>query len=82
MLIICELIILKMDDKRRGEITRIDIENGVGTIIDENCQDIDFQLDETSSQIALNMKVVFEIDLGNSGLVAVKVVPEKIEIPI
>jgi hypothetical protein len=71
-----------MDDKRRGEITRIDIENGVGTIIDENCQDIDFQLDETSSQIALNMKVVFEIDLGNSGLVAVKVVPEKIEIPI
>jgi len=82
LLIICELIILKMDDKRRGEITRIDIENGVGTIIDENCQDIDFQLDETSSQIALNMKVVFEIDLGNSGLVAVKVVPEKIEIPI
>jgi len=82
LLIICGLIILEMDDRRRGEIIHIDVENGVGTIIDENCQDIQFQLDETSGQIALNMKVIFEIDLGNSGLVAVKVVPEKIEISI
>jgi len=70
-----------MGDKRRGEIVEIDFENGLGTIIDENGQDIQFQLDEISDRINLNAKVFFEIDLGLSGLIAVKVAYEKVEIP-
>jgi len=70
-----------MGDKRKGEIVEIDFENGLGIIIDENGQDIQFQLDEISDQVNLNAKVFFEIDLGQSGLVAVKVEYEKVEIP-
>lgn len=71
-----------MDDKRRGEIIHIDFEYGLGTIIDENGQDIQFLLDEVSDQINLNAKVVFEIDLSDQGLVAVKVELEKIEVSV
>lgn len=71
-----------MDDKRRGEIIHIDFEHGLGTIIDENGQDIQFLLDEVSDQINLNAKVVFEIDLSDQGLVAVKVELEKIEVSV
>ncbi|KIA96855.1 hypothetical protein OC25_00055 [Pedobacter kyungheensis] len=70
-----------MGDKRRGEIVEIDFENGLGTIIDENGQDIQFQLDEISGQVNLNAKVFFDIDLGLSGLVAVKVEYENIKVP-
>ncbi|SDD84918.1 hypothetical protein [Pedobacter soli] len=70
-----------MGDKRRGEIVEIDFENGLGTIIDENGQDIQFQLDEIPGQVNLNAKVFFDIDLGLSGLVAVKVEYENIKVP-
>lgn len=70
-----------MGDKRKGEIVEIDFENGLGTIIDENGQDIQFQLDEISGQVKLNAEVFFEIDLGQSGLIAVKVEYEKAEVP-
>lgn len=71
-----------MGDKRRGEIICIDFEEGLGTIIDENHQDIQFLLDEVSDPINLNVKVLFEIDLTEKGLVAVKVELEKIVVPV
>lgn len=71
-----------MGDKRRGEIICIDFEEGLGTIIDENHQDIQFLLDEVSDPINLSVKVLFEIDLTEKGLVAVKVELEKIVVPV
>ncbi|ARS39281.1 hypothetical protein CA265_06180 [Sphingobacteriaceae bacterium GW460-11-11-14-LB5] len=62
-----------MGDMRKGEVTQIDFEYGHGIIIDENGQDIHFQLDNVSGQININSKVIFEIELGEHGLAAVKV---------
>ncbi|MGM9478401.1 hypothetical protein ACS5PU_18390 [Pedobacter sp. GSP4] len=71
-----------MGDKRRGEVIHIDYESGLGTIIDENCQDIHFQLDDVSNQIKIKSKVIFEIELGQQGLAAVKVALENIEVNV
>lgn len=58
---------------RKGDVIQIDFENGQGIIVDENEQDIHFQLDNVSDQITLNSKIVFEIELQARGLVAVNV---------
>jgi cold shock protein len=58
---------------RKGDVIQIDYENGQGIIVDENEQDIHFQLDNVSDQITLNSKIVFEIELQAHGLVAVNV---------
>ena len=62
-----------MGDMREGDVTQIDFEYGHGIIIDENGQDIHFQVDNISDQININSKVIFEIELGEQGLAAVKV---------
>ena len=69
-----------MGDMRKGEVTQIDFEYGHGIIIDENGQDIHFQLDNVSGQININSKVIFEIELGERGLAAVKVKLAMVEI--
>ncbi|TCD17794.1 hypothetical protein EZ456_22480 [Pedobacter psychrodurus] len=69
-----------MGDMRNGEVTHIDFEYGHGIIIDENGQDIHFQLDNVSDQVNINSKVIFEIELGERGLIAVKVKLEMEEI--
>lgn len=71
-----------MGDMRKGEVTQIDFEYGLGIIIDENGQDIHFQLDNVSDQININSKVIFEIELNKSGLVAVNVKLEMEEIKV
>ncbi|MFC1226325.1 hypothetical protein ACFE6N_21155 [Pedobacter sp. BG31] len=58
---------------RKGDVIQIDFENGQGIIVDENEQDIHFQLDNVRDQITLNSKIVFEIELQARGLVAVNV---------
>lgn len=58
---------------RKGDVIQIDFENGQGIIVDENEQDIHFQLDNVSDQITLNSKIVFEIELQAHGLMAVNV---------
>ena len=77
------LIIYKknvMCDTMKGDIVEIDFENGHGIIIDENDQDIHFQLDDVSDRITINSKIVFEIELHERGLVAVNVKLEMEEI--
>lgn len=77
MIIIVEFFIkILMSNKRSGDVTQIDIENGCGVIIDENGQDIHFLLSETSGNISINSRVIFEIVLTRGGLMAVKVVLE------
>ncbi|MBO9674399.1 MAG: hypothetical protein J7577_13205 [Sphingobacteriaceae bacterium] len=71
-----------MGDKRKGEVTQIDFESGHGIIIDENDQDIHFQLDNVSKLISINSKVIFEIELNKHGLVAVNVQLEMEEIKV
>ncbi|MBB6236471.1 cold shock CspA family protein [Pedobacter sp. AK013] len=71
-----------MGDMRKGNVTQIDFEYGRGIIIDENGQDIHFQLDNVSDQININSKVIFEIELNKSGLVAVNVKLEMEEIKV
>ncbi|QDW25580.1 hypothetical protein FFJ24_012450 [Pedobacter sp. KBS0701] len=58
---------------RKGDVIQIDFENGHGIIIDENGQDIHFQLDDVSDRININSKIVFEIELHERGLVAVNI---------
>ncbi|WP_293307828.1 hypothetical protein [Pedobacter sp. UBA5917] len=62
-----------MNDKRRGEIILIDIERGIGIIMDENNQDIQFRLDTVAGYIELNLKVTFEIQLTAQGLSAMSI---------
>lgn len=62
-----------MNDKRKGEVILIDIEQGYGIIVDENGQDILFLLSKTSRHMNLNSKVIFEIVLSSKGLTAVDV---------
>lgn len=69
-----------MGDMRKGDVTQIDFEYGHGTIIDENGQDIHFQLDNLSDQININSKIIFEIELHKRGLVAVNVKLEMEEV--
>ncbi|MGN8056397.1 cold-shock protein [Pedobacter sp. 22163] len=69
-----------MGDMRKGDVTQIDFEYGHGIIIDENGQDIHFQLDNLSDQININSKIIFEIELRKHGLVAVNVKLEMEEI--
>ncbi|WP_157280266.1 hypothetical protein [Pedobacter borealis] len=69
-----------MGDMRKGDVTQIDFEYGHGIIIDENGQDIHFQLDNISDQININSKIIFEIELHKRGLVAVNVKLEMEEI--
>lgn len=69
-----------MADMRKGDVTQIDFEYGHGIIIDENGQDIHFQLDNISDQININSKIIFEIALRKHGLVAVNVRLEMEEI--
>ena len=69
-----------MGEMRNGDVTQIDFEYGHGIIIDENGQDIHFQLDNESDQITINSKITFEIDLEERGLVAVNVKLEMEEI--
>ena len=64
----------------KGDIVEIDFENGHGIIIDENGQDIHFQLDDVSDQITINSKITFEIELQERGLMAVNVKLEMEEI--
>jgi cold shock CspA family protein len=71
-----------MSDMRKGDVTQIDFEYGHGVIIDENDQDIHFQLDDVSDQININSKVIFEIELHKRGLVAVNVKLEMEEIKV
>lgn len=67
---------------RRGDITQIDFENGQGIIIDENGQDIHFQLEDVEDQITLNSKITFEIELHERGLMAVNVKLEREEVKV
>ncbi|MCX2493067.1 hypothetical protein OQX63_06260 [Pedobacter sp. PF22-3] len=67
---------------RSGEITQIDFENGQGIIIDENGQDIHFQLEDVKDQIILNSKITFEIELNERGLIAVNVKLEREEVKV
>ena len=69
-----------MGDMRKGNVTQIDFEYGHGIIIDENDQDIHFQLDNISDQININSKIIFEIELREQGLVAVNVKLEMEEV--
>lgn len=69
-----------MGDMRKGDVTQIDFEYGHGIIIDENGQDIHFQLDNISDQININSKIIFEIELREQGLVAVNVKLEMEEV--
>lgn len=69
-----------MGDMRKGDVTQIDFEYGHGIIIDENGQDIHFQLDSISDQITINSKIIFEIELREQGLVAVNVKLEMEEV--
>ncbi|GGG91437.1 hypothetical protein GCM10007422_00380 [Pedobacter zeae] len=71
-----------MGDMRKGDVTQIDFESGLGIIIDENDQDIHFQLDNVSSLINLNSRVIFEIELHEHGLMAVNVQLEMEQIKI
>lgn len=74
MLIIAEFFLpIYMNDKRRGEIILIDIERGIGIIMDENNQDIQFRLDAVPGYIELNLKVTFEIQLTAQGLSAMNI---------
>lgn len=67
---------------RSGEITQIDFEIGQGIIIDENGQDIHFQLEDVKDQIILNSKITFEIELNERGLIAVNVKLEREEVKV
>lgn len=69
-----------MNDKRRGVVLRIDNEHGIGTIMDENGQDIHFRLHEMPNEIEINSKVTFDIQLTAQGLSAMNVEVEKEEI--
>ncbi|WP_307530248.1 hypothetical protein [Pedobacter sp. W3I1] len=71
-----------MSDMRKGNVTHIDFEHIHGIIIDKNGQDIHFQLDNVSDQININSKVIFEIELGERGLIAVNVKLEMEEIKV
>ncbi|WP_316844951.1 cold shock domain-containing protein [Pedobacter psychrodurus] len=62
-----------MNNKRKGYVSLIDIEQGHGIIIDENGQDIHFFLSTTSDHMITNSKVNFEIELSTKGLTAVNV---------
>ncbi|WP_025142875.1 hypothetical protein [Pedobacter jeongneungensis] len=66
-----------MSDKRRGEVIQINIELGIGIIMDENGQDIHFRLDAIPNEIIINSKVTFEIQLTAQGLSAMNVEVEK-----
>jgi len=66
-----------MDNKRRGDVIQIDIDQCYGIIIDENGQDIRFLLSEMSGEVGINSKVIFEIELSRHGLVATNIVLAK-----
>lgn len=51
----------------------MDIEHGIGVIVDENSQDIQFRLETVSANIGLNSKVTFEIELTAKGLSAMNI---------
>ncbi|SDG97895.1 hypothetical protein SAMN05421827_11428 [Pedobacter terrae] len=70
------------EEIRKGDITQIDFENGQGIIIDENGQDIHFQLGDVDDQITLNSKITFEIELHERGLMAVNVKLEREEVKV
>ncbi|RZK20035.1 MAG: hypothetical protein EOO86_05705 [Pedobacter sp.] len=63
-----------MIQKRVGVIALIDPENKCGIILDENCQDISFELDDFSDALLIDTKVFFEIELNDNGLIAVNVI--------
>lgn len=67
---------------RKGDIAHIDFENGHGIIIDENGQDIHFQLGDVEDQITLHSKITFDIELHKRGLVAVHVKLEREEVKV
>jgi CspA family cold shock protein len=62
-----------MNDKRKGEVILIDIEQGYGIIVDKNGQEIHFLLSKISHHMSINSKVIFEIILSSKGLTAVDV---------
>ena len=64
-----------MIQKRVGVIAHIDPDNRYGIILDENCQDISFALDDLSGQVEIDTKVFFEIELSDDGLAAINVMP-------
>ncbi|TCD08439.1 hypothetical protein EZ449_11330 [Pedobacter frigidisoli] len=59
-----------MSDFLIGAVTVINKDLGVGTIMDENCQDIPFFVKDAPHNIELNSRVNFEIILGEAGLMA------------
>lgn len=65
-----------MSQNRVGIIAHVDREKKCGIILDENCQDISFKIDDFSNPIVdINVKVSFEIELNNDGLTAINVFP-------
>lgn len=59
-----------MSDFLVGAVTVINEELGLGTIMDENCQDVTFFLVDAPENIELNSKVSFRIVLSDEGLMA------------
>ncbi|AZI27407.1 hypothetical protein EA772_19445 [Pedobacter sp. G11] len=62
-----------MGQNRVGVVSHIDIENKCGTILDENHQDIGFNLEGLSETVNLDARVSFEIELSDKGLIATNV---------
>ncbi|PWS29270.1 hypothetical protein DHW03_05475 [Pedobacter yonginense] len=62
-----------MNSFRKGQIVDLDFNSSLGTIIDENGQDIPFELNDRLTDIAINAEVVFQIELSQKGLRAVEI---------
>ncbi|PWS33823.1 hypothetical protein [Pedobacter paludis] len=62
-----------MNKVRKGQIVDLDLSNGLGVIIDENGQDIPFELNEKLAEVGINAEVNFQIELGQKGLRAVEI---------
>ncbi|MBC6110858.1 hypothetical protein ACFOG5_01635 [Pedobacter fastidiosus] len=62
-----------MSTIRKGQIADLDLSSGRGVIIDENGQDISFELNEQLAQVGINAEVKFQIELGQEGLRAVAI---------
>lgn len=62
-----------MNTIRKGQIADLDLNSGRGIIIDENGQDIPFELNESLALVGINAEVKFQIELGQEGLKAVAI---------
>lgn len=59
---------------RRGKIFQISHSDGRGAIIDENEQDIYFNLESLKQDVQINAEVLFDIEFNGQDLIATNIV--------